>query len=195
MSLIYAAEADALKARDRAFTLEEARRAASQDGDGKLRWMMTAVDASYAPYLVKVHALAGSKATISFIHCTTGEVMDDERITIDLEDRELVWNRLPSTLDGWSAGTTDCAFLFLSPKIKTLSSFADESGGGQGKWPRSAAVAAIAEAALDEAGLDEAQLAEAREVVRELLADPVILARLSEPRRRILARLAGEVAS
>ncbi|HSK05612.1 MAG TPA: hypothetical protein VK932_30400, partial [Kofleriaceae bacterium] len=139
--------------------------------------MMTAVDASYAPYLVKVHALAGSKATISFINCTTGEVMDDERITIDLEDRELVWNRLPSTLDGWSPGTTDCAFLFLSPKIKTLSSFADESGGGQGKWPRSAAVAATAEAELDAAELDAAELdaAEldaAREVVRELLADP-----------------------
>lgn len=190
MSLIYAAEADALKARDRAFTLEEARRAASGDGDGdgKLRWMMTAVDASYAPYLVKVHALAGSKATISFINCTTGEVMDDERITIDLEDRELVWNRLPSTLGGWSAGTTDCAFLFLSPKIKTLSSFADESGGGQGKWPRSAAVAAVA-------ATDEAEGDEARAAVRELLADPVIRERLSEPRRRILARLAGEDAS
>ncbi len=184
MSLIYAAEADALKARDRAFTLDEARRAASQDGDGKLRWMMTAVDASYAPYLVKIHELAGSQATISFINCTTGDVMD-ERITIDLADRELVWNRLPSTLDGWSAGTTDCAFLFLSPKIKTLSSFADESGGGQGKWPRGAAVAATSEAELDEA----------RAIVRELLADPVIRERLSEPRRRILARLAGEDAS
>jgi hypothetical protein len=146
--------------------------------------MMTAVDDAYAPYLVKLHALAGSQATISFIHCTTGEVMD-ERITIDLEDRELVWNRLPSTLDGWSAGTTDCAFLFLSSKIKTLSSFADESGGGQGKWPRGAAVAATCEPELDEA----------REALRELLADPVIRERLSEPRRRVLARLAGEAAA
>jgi hypothetical protein len=187
MSLIYAAEADALKARDRAFTLDEARRAASQDADGKLRWMMTAVDDAYAPYLVKIHALAGSQATISFIDCTTGEVMD-ERITIDLGDRELVWNRLPSTLDGWSAGTTDCAFLFLSSKIKTLTSLADESGGGQGKWPRGAAVAAVA-------ATSEAELDEARGVVRELLADPVIRERLSEPRRQILARLAGEDAS
>ncbi len=183
MSLIYAAEADALKARDRAFTLDEARSAADDAEDRKLRWMLTAVDDTYAPYLVKIHALVGSEATISFIDCATGEVMED-RLAIDLDDRELVWTRLPSTLDGWSPGTTDCAFLFLSSKIHDLTPSALASGGGEGKWPRGAAVAATFD--------------EAHEVVRELLDAPELHARIAQlpaHKRRLLARLIGEAAS
>ncbi len=177
MSLIYAAEADALRARDRAFTLDEARRATSGDPANKLRWMMTAVDDSYAPYLVKLHAIDGSRATISFVHCRTGEVMK-HRVEIDLADRELVWDRLPSTLEGWSPGTTDCAFLFLSAKIHDLTADAAGSGGGTGKWPRAAAVTTSYE--------------ELRELTRELLDDPAILERLPAHKRALLARLLGE---
>jgi hypothetical protein len=141
MTLIYAGEPNALKARDRAFSLTEARLAAGGDPDKKLRWMMTAVDATYAPYLVKIHAMNDERATISFVDCKTGDVLPDQ-VTIDLTDRELVWSQLPSTLEGWSRGTTDCAFLFLSPKIDEVTRSAKDSGGGTGKWPRGAAVTA-----------------------------------------------------
>ena len=101
MSLIYSAEPNALMARDRAFSLEEARRAATgADPDAKLKWMMTAVDDAYSPYLVKIHAMDEKEAVVSFVDCKTGDVMK-EQVTIDLTDRALVWNRLPSTLEGW----------------------------------------------------------------------------------------------
>lgn len=179
MSLIYAAEPDALKARDRAFSIEEARRATTDAADQKLRWMMTAVDDAYAPYLVKIHAMTEAEAMISFIDCKSGQVLE-EQLTIDLNDRELVWNRLPSTLDGWSRGDTDCAFLFLSSKIHDLTSSAMDSGGGTGKWPRSAAVTATFE--------------EVRELVLELLDDPALAERLPDDKRRVLARLLGKAA-
>lgn len=102
---------------------------------------MTAPADSYAPYLVKIHTMLRSEVTFSFINCRTGEVMERQH-TIDLNDRELVWNKLPSTLDGWSQGTTDCAFLFLSSRIHDLTADALESGGGTGKYPRSDAVTA-----------------------------------------------------
>src|SRR5262245_38241654 len=129
MSLIYEAEPDVLRARDRAFTLDEARLATEDDPEKKLKWMLSAVDDAYSPYLVKIHEMTESEAMVSFVNCKTGEVME-EQVKIDLTDRELVWNRLPSTLDGWSRGTTDCAFLFLSAKNDGMTPSAQLSGGG-----------------------------------------------------------------
>jgi hypothetical protein len=176
MSLIYAAEPDALKARDRAFSLAEARLAAADDPDKKLKWMLTAVDDAYAPYLVKIHALTETQATISFVDCKTGDVLP-EQVAIDLTDRELVWDRLPSTLDGWSRDGADCAFLFLSSKIHDLTPSALESGGGTGKWPKAASVMTSFE--------------EVRGLLEDLLDDPAIRDRLTEDKRRLLAKLLG----
>lgn len=180
MSLIYSAEPNALMARDRAFSLEEARRAAAgNDPTAKLKWMMTAVDDAYAPYLVKIHSMSETRATISFVDCKSGDVLD-EQVEIDLTDRELVWNRLPSTLEGWSRGTTDCAFLFLSSKIDRLSKAASLSGGGTGKWPRGAAVMASA-------GHARLRL---REIVEQ---DPEVQKRLSAHERRLLSDIIAKL--
>jgi hypothetical protein len=146
MALIYTPEADALKARDRAFTLEDARRALREPAS-RLKWMLTATDVGYSPYVMKIHSLRGlhdTMAAMSFLDCHTGEVRG-EPITVDLTDRALVWPHLPSTLEGWSADTTDCAFVFFSPKIRGLTLVADDSGGGEGKWPRGASLLAAYE--------------------------------------------------
>lgn len=179
MSLIYAAEPNALMARDRAFSLEEARQAAGGEPGAKLKWMLTAVDDAYAPYLVKIHSLADDRAMVSFVDCQTGEVLD-EQVEIDLTDRELVWNRLPSTLEGWNSGTTDCAFLFLSSKIHERSSQAQLSGGGTGKWPRAAAVTA---------GLSQVRI-HVRELVEQ---DADVRRRLSAHERRLLVDILAKL--
>ena len=177
MSLIYVAEPDALKARDRAFSLEEARLAASGDPNRKLGWMMTAVDDAYSPYLVKIHAIDGDQATISFVDCKTGEVMEQQH-KIDLSNRELVWTKLPSTLEGWTPGSADCAFLFMSSKIHDMTQDALLSSGGSDKWPRAAGVMTTFE--------------EVRELVQELVArDPQLLEQLPDDKGRLLAQLLG----
>jgi len=177
MSLIYSAEPDALRARDRAFALTEAQRAVGEDANTKLGWMMTAVDDAYSPYLVKIHAMEGSHATISFINGRTGEV-SSTKLTIDLGDRDLVWNKLPSTLDGWSPGTTDCAFLFLSSKIHDMTPDASLSEGGTGKWPPSCSMTTALE--------------EMRGLVREMLErEPAVLEHLPDHKGERLSKLVG----
>jgi len=179
MSLIYTAETDALKARDRAFSLSDAKLAAGNDVDTKLKWMMTAVDDAYSPYLVKIHAMAGSKATISFINGKTGEVMANQH-AIDLSDRELVWNKLPSTLEGWIPGETDCAFLFLSSKIRDITVDASLSEGGSGKWPPSCAVTT--------------PLEEMQGLVREMIEkEPRVLEHLPAHKGERLSKLVGKL--
>lgn len=141
MSLIYTPEADALQARDRAFTQDDARRALG-DPSARLKWMLTATDVGYSPYVMKIHSLSGlsdTSSSMSFIDCHTGE-QRGQPITVDLTDRALVWPHLPSTLAGWDPRTTDCAFVFFSSRIRSLSLVADDTGGGEGKWPRGASL-------------------------------------------------------
>ena len=116
-------------------------------------------------------------ATVSFVDCKTGEVMPGQH-TIDLKDRELVWNKLPSTLEGWSPDTADCAFLFLSAKINTITEDALASGGGTDKWPRGAGVLTTVE--------------DVRGLLLDLLEDPEIRERLPADKRRLLSKLFGE---
>ena len=142
MSLIYAPEPDALKARDRAFTHAEVKLALT-GGSSRLKWMLTAPDVGYSPYVVKIYSLSGlddTNARMSFIDCHTAEELG-QPVTVDLTDRALVWPHLPSTLDGWNQDTADCAFVFFSAKIHSLTQIA----GGEGKWPRGASLVAAHE--------------------------------------------------
>jgi hypothetical protein len=144
--LIYAPEPDALKARDRAFSLNEVK-LATKDPASTLRWMLTATDVGYSPYVMKIYSLSGlndTKARMSFIDCYTGEEHGDP-FEVDLTDRSLVWPHLPSTLDGWKQGDTDCAFVFFSSKLHGMTQFIGDTGGGEGKWPRGASLLTLHE--------------------------------------------------
>jgi hypothetical protein len=179
MSLIYIPEPDALKAQDRAFTQDEAK-LAIRDESSRLKWMLTATDVGYSPYVVKIHSMSGPNdpsAKVSFIDCRTGEDLGDP-LTIDMTDRTLVWNRLPSTLEGWSEGATDCAFLFFSPKIHDLTPKAVGSRGGDGKWPRAASLLTAHD--------------QIRSLVRDLIdANPGAIGHLDHEKQRRLKHLAG----
>ena len=142
MPLIYTPEPDALRARDRAFTYAEVKLALNGSSH-RLKWMLTAADVGYSPYVVKVYALSGlndTNAKMSFIDGYTAEELGPP-VTVDLTDRTLVWPHLPSTLDGWTKDTTDCAFVFFSAKIHRLT----QIPGGEGKWPRGASLVAAHE--------------------------------------------------
>lgn len=120
----------------------------------------------FAPYVIKSTrgAIKDPKAfELSFLKIDGS--FGAKSHTIDLDDENVVWRGLPSTLEGLS-DATPYAFLFLTERLEELrpdlwkdgdirareSVGADEipGAGGNGKWPRGAGMIMVRAEQLEE---------------------------------------------
>jgi hypothetical protein len=123
--------------------------------DSAVYYDWTKIPGPYSAYLVQVTDLTADTITFVGINKSTGVVPAGVTHKLHLGDFKSIWPGPPSTLDGWSKGTTDCAIIFLSDayaktKINSGSAaedmtdlaaaFADPSfpEGDPNKWPEGA---------------------------------------------------------
>ncbi len=115
-------------------------------------WYKAKTEFRYSAYIIKAEeTLTGNDLVFRFVHTQTGAVSTKGPHKIDLRDATAVWRDHPSTLLGIQKG--QCALLFLrgdglkipcrpeyvAEYAAIVTAEATETGGGTGKWPKTAA--------------------------------------------------------
>jgi hypothetical protein len=154
---------------------------------GKLIWRgIKDPGPAWRPYVIKAEFRKGQNGIeepyLRFRFLKDTGSFGDMVHCIDLNDRRLVWRRLPSTLRNLSP-TKPCAFLFLTEDLEDVAPVMYQDGnvngkriqileggtGGTGKWPAGAGFLVGAVGKLVDGAKGVALSSEERQALEELL--------------------------